>query len=153
MVQSTFCIFRYLIINNKSIFSYLAFIYELLDRFYLSDPAEIYNSLIANYLEEMDNSLKFYIEPHSHKKIKFSKGKDYDYMDDVLKAELITGYGTNENIFKTTITPIKNLKEYEIFIIEFHRVETPFIIGIWIFFASLAKIGNMILIFGILFAI
>ncbi|XP_053593864.1 probable Na(+)/H(+) antiporter nhx-9 isoform X4 [Microplitis demolitor] len=31
--------------------------------------------------------------------------------------------------------------EYKVFSVEFHRVETPFIIGIWIFFASLAKIG------------
>ncbi|CAG4962584.1 unnamed protein product [Colias eurytheme] len=26
---------------------------------------------------------------------------------------------------------------------EFHRVETPFLIGVWIFFASLAKIGQI----------
>lgn len=32
--------------------------------------------------------------------------------------------------------------EYKVFSVEFHRVETPFIIGIWIFFASLAKIGK-----------
>ncbi|XP_074093894.1 na[+]/H[+] hydrogen exchanger 2 isoform X5 [Cotesia typhae] len=32
-------------------------------------------------------------------------------------------------------------REYKVFSVEFHRVETPFIIGIWIFFASLAKIG------------
>ncbi|XP_072754359.1 probable Na(+)/H(+) antiporter nhx-3 isoform X2 [Anoplolepis gracilipes] len=31
--------------------------------------------------------------------------------------------------------------EYHIISVEFHRVETPFVIGIWIFFASLAKIG------------
>ncbi|CAK9832451.1 Sodium/hydrogen exchanger 3 [Anthophora retusa] len=31
--------------------------------------------------------------------------------------------------------------EYKIMSVEFHRVETPFVIGIWIFFASLAKIG------------
>ncbi|XP_017881966.1 sodium/hydrogen exchanger 3 isoform X2 [Ceratina calcarata] len=31
--------------------------------------------------------------------------------------------------------------EYNIIAVEFHRVETPFVIGIWIFFASLAKIG------------
>ncbi|XP_066602995.1 probable Na(+)/H(+) antiporter nhx-9 isoform X2 [Prorops nasuta] len=35
----------------------------------------------------------------------------------------------------------KPLKEYSIFSVEFPRVETPFVIGIWIFFASLAKIG------------
>ncbi|XP_025836783.1 probable Na(+)/H(+) antiporter nhx-9 [Agrilus planipennis] len=32
-------------------------------------------------------------------------------------------------------------KSYEISSVDFHRVETPFIIGIWIFSASLAKIG------------
>lgn len=32
--------------------------------------------------------------------------------------------------------------EYHIINVEFPRVETPFVIGIWIFFASLAKIGK-----------
>lgn len=32
--------------------------------------------------------------------------------------------------------------EYHIITVEFPRVETPFVIGIWIFFASLAKIGK-----------
>lgn len=32
--------------------------------------------------------------------------------------------------------------EYHIMSVEFHRVETPFVIGIWIFFASIAKIGK-----------
>lgn len=32
--------------------------------------------------------------------------------------------------------------EYRIVSVEFPRVETPFVIGIWIFFASLAKIGK-----------
>lgn len=40
--------------------------------------------------------------------------------------------------------PKTALREYEVFKIEFHRVETPFIIGIWIFFASLAKIGQFL---------
>ncbi|XP_034186248.1 na[+]/H[+] hydrogen exchanger 2 [Osmia lignaria lignaria] len=32
-------------------------------------------------------------------------------------------------------------REYNIITVEFHRTETPFVIGIWIFFASIAKIG------------
>lgn len=32
--------------------------------------------------------------------------------------------------------------EYRIVSVEFTRVETPFLIGIWIFFASIAKIGK-----------
>ena len=32
--------------------------------------------------------------------------------------------------------------EYKVISVEFHRVETPFVIGIWIFFASIAKIGR-----------
>lgn len=32
--------------------------------------------------------------------------------------------------------------EYRIVSVEFTRVETPFLIGIWIFFASIAKIGE-----------
>ncbi|XP_076170798.1 na[+]/H[+] hydrogen exchanger 2 isoform X2 [Ptiloglossa arizonensis] len=31
--------------------------------------------------------------------------------------------------------------DYKVISVEFHRVETPFVIGIWIFFASIAKIG------------
>nr|CAD7195093.1 unnamed protein product [Timema douglasi] len=37
--------------------------------------------------------------------------------------------------------PVKPIKRYEVAAVEFARVETPFIIGLWIFFASLAKIG------------
>ncbi|XP_076684769.1 na[+]/H[+] hydrogen exchanger 2 isoform X2 [Andrena cerasifolii] len=35
----------------------------------------------------------------------------------------------------------QRVPEYKIMSVEFHRVETPFVIGIWIFFASIAKIG------------
>ncbi|XP_015510972.1 probable Na(+)/H(+) antiporter nhx-9 isoform X1 [Neodiprion lecontei] len=35
----------------------------------------------------------------------------------------------------------KSTRQYDIVTVEFHRVETPFVIGIWIFFASIAKIG------------
>ncbi|XP_013172580.1 PREDICTED: sodium/hydrogen exchanger 3 isoform X4 [Papilio xuthus] len=40
-------------------------------------------------------------------------------------------------------TTVKPKKERSIVIaaVEFHRVETPFLIGLWIFFASIAKIG------------
>lgn len=34
------------------------------------------------------------------------------------------------------------VERYQIASISFHRVETPFIIGLWIFCASLAKIGK-----------
>jgi hypothetical protein len=33
-------------------------------------------------------------------------------------------------------------KKIEVVTVEFGRVETPFIIGIWILFASIAKIGE-----------
>ncbi|XP_022904070.1 sodium/hydrogen exchanger 3 isoform X3 [Onthophagus taurus] len=36
---------------------------------------------------------------------------------------------------------IKNPTRYPVFSVSFHRVETPFIIGLWIFCASIAKIG------------
>ena len=44
-----------------------------------------------------------------------------------------------------TSSPDTPLREYAIFTVEFHRVETPFVIGLWIFFASLAKIGESFL--------
>lgn len=41
----------------------------------------------------------------------------------------------------TPHTSSQSDKRYKVATVEFHRVETPFIIGLWIFFASLAKIG------------
>lgn len=38
----------------------------------------------------------------------------------------------------------KEVKRYSVAGIDFHRVETPFIIGLWILSASLAKIGKTI---------
>ncbi|XP_020710161.2 probable Na(+)/H(+) antiporter nhx-9 isoform X2 [Athalia rosae] len=49
-------------------------------------------------------------------------------------AEMRIGSATNQ-------IPEKSKRQYDIVTVEFHRVETPFVIGIWIFFASLAKIG------------
>lgn len=42
----------------------------------------------------------------------------------------------------TTTQKPKKERTFVIAAVEFHRVETPFLIGVWIFFASLAKIGN-----------
>ncbi len=42
------------------------------------------------------------------------------------------------------------MHEYEVFHIEFDRVEIPFIIALWIFVSSLAKIGLFVSIFLIL---
>lgn len=36
----------------------------------------------------------------------------------------------------------KEVQRYPVASVSFHRVETPFIIGMWIFCASLAKIGT-----------
>ncbi|XP_026738040.1 sodium/hydrogen exchanger 3 isoform X3 [Trichoplusia ni] len=41
----------------------------------------------------------------------------------------------------STEKPVKKERTFVIAAVEFHRVETPFLIGLWIFFASLAKIG------------
>lgn len=45
----------------------------------------------------------------------------------------------------TEVTPevTKPKRTLVIAAFEFHRVETPFLIGLWIFFASLAKIGEL----------
>ncbi|OXU31040.1 hypothetical protein TSAR_004741 [Trichomalopsis sarcophagae] len=127
--------------HQKSIVSCLTFICELLNVVFFVRPAKIYNSIIENHLEEIDYSLKYYIEPFSYANLELSKVKNYDYVKDIVKKKIIEEYKTNPSIFKTTISSMDYLKEYKIFTIEFHRVETPFIIGIWIFFASLAKIG------------
>lgn len=42
----------------------------------------------------------------------------------------------------STEKPEKKIKKLVIAAFEFHRVETPFLIGLWIFFASIAKIGE-----------
>ncbi|CAH0694034.1 unnamed protein product [Spodoptera exigua] len=42
----------------------------------------------------------------------------------------------------STETPEKKVKKLVIAAFEFHRVETPFLIGLWIFFASIAKIES-----------
>ncbi|XP_045450869.1 sodium/hydrogen exchanger 3 [Melitaea cinxia] len=41
----------------------------------------------------------------------------------------------------TTTAKPKKERTFVIAAVEFHRVETPFLIGLWIFFASIAKIG------------
>lgn len=41
----------------------------------------------------------------------------------------------------TTTAKPKKERTFVIAAVEFHRVETPFLIGVWIFFASIAKIG------------
>lgn len=39
------------------------------------------------------------------------------------------------------------IKRYDVASVSFQRVETPFIIGLWIFCASLAKIGEFVYLF------
>lgn len=40
----------------------------------------------------------------------------------------------------------KQVERYAVFSVSFHKVETPFIIGLWIFCASLAKIGKFLIL-------
>lgn len=65
-------------------------------------------------------------------------GKDIMMSKDV--RNLASDSGSTDPI--STSAPEAKLREYAIFTVEFHRVETPFVIGLWIFFASLAKIGK-----------
>lgn len=53
----------------------------------------------------------------------------------------------NNNIVPETRADDKIDKRYPVIQVSFHRVETPFIIGLWIFCASLAKIGKFIVVF------
>ncbi|XP_066909309.1 probable Na(+)/H(+) antiporter nhx-9 isoform X9 [Halyomorpha halys] len=41
----------------------------------------------------------------------------------------------------TTQGPVQKVKQYHVWAVEFARVETPFMIGLWIFCSSIAKIG------------
>jgi len=43
----------------------------------------------------------------------------------------------------TTVTAVKEIKKIDVFTLDFVRVETPFLIGMWIFCASIAKIGKL----------
>ncbi|XP_017766179.1 PREDICTED: sodium/hydrogen exchanger 3 isoform X1 [Eufriesea mexicana] len=69
--------------------------------------------------------------------------------DDVSFRSLSSGQGNGANSMEHLTShavqeadAAKHSKpEYKIISVEFHRVETPFVIGIWIFFASIAKIG------------
>lgn len=45
--------------------------------------------------------------------------------------------------YSETSKPQTKDKRYPVISVSFHRVETPFIIGLWIFCASLAKIGKL----------
>lgn len=49
--------------------------------------------------------------------------------------------------YSETSKPHRQDKRYPVISVSFHRVETPFIIGLWIFCASLAKIGKFFLFF------
>lgn len=56
---------------------------------------------------------------------------------DNLQAEKLSSSSTTEEPTKT-----KPVKRYPVASVSFQRVEIPFIIGLWIFCASLAKIGT-----------
>ncbi|KAG8240983.1 hypothetical protein J6590_097287 [Homalodisca vitripennis] len=45
-------------------------------------------------------------------------------------------------VLQETPAPPQDTKHFQVAGVEFHRVETPFIIGVWIVCASLAKIGG-----------
>ncbi|XP_020286417.1 probable Na(+)/H(+) antiporter nhx-9 isoform X2 [Pseudomyrmex gracilis] len=57
-------------------------------------------------------------------------------------SQQLTAQGSGDDAAIADDSSHSNEKpEYHVISVEFHRVETPFIIGIWIFFASIAKIG------------
>lgn len=70
-----------------------------------------------------------------------TQAKPYDAPSAVTNSNL-------DEIFHSTIDDnlldSKMEKRYPVIQVSFHRVETPFIIGLWIFCASLAKIGKFI---------
>ena len=133
--------------KNVHICSFI-FLNEIVNSFNIVQSTITHNSIIQNHLQQIDCNSKFYIEPQKFQFFQASQMDDYDYIKDIFDKNVINDYGTNKNLFDNEMTTslVKHIKEYEIFTIEFHRVETPFIIGIWIFFASVAKIGKKDLI-------
>lgn len=64
--------------------------------------------------------------------------RDYRFNEDLGSDEGIAAAASTEEPGQGH----QPLKRYPVFNVEFARIETPFIIGLWIFCASLAKIGN-----------
>ena len=123
-------------------------LYKLFNFVYFVNSSKLFNSIVTNHLQEVDYNFKFYIEPKGFKNIEFSTIDAYDYTKSMhFQNKIASNENENPNLFNYEISPttLKLVKEYKIFSIEFHRIETPFIIGIWIFFASVAKIGKRVL--------
>uniref|UniRef100_A0ABD2XJA0 Sodium/hydrogen exchanger n=2 Tax=Trichogramma TaxID=7490 RepID=A0ABD2XJA0_9HYME len=91
-------------------------------------------------VEEKIHSIEFASDVYHYKNITFFNN-DYDYETDIYRQKNVQKKDIILNSSNNMKPKTENLAEYNIFSIEFHRVETPFIIGIWIFSASVAKIG------------
>lgn len=63
-------------------------------------------------------------------------------VEDEVAEDAATTTQTVETEETTTTSVKKEVQRYPVASVSFHRVETPFIIGMWIFCASLAKIGT-----------
>lgn len=97
-------------------------------------------SATANNLQEVIKTLKYEIKPIIQKQVGFQNFNEKK--KNPLIYNLMNFNKRSQRNSELPLKFMKNVKEYKIFITEFHRVETPFIIGIWIFFASVAKIGK-----------
>ena len=113
-----------------------------------SRSQELHNSIVSTNLNEEIRNLKISIDPLVSKSLEFINSKNYDYFVDAFNTNRHNFFKSqNFNSSKLKVTSeFKKKKEYAIFSTEFHRVETPFIIGIWIFSASVAKIGKRMLL-------
>jgi hypothetical protein len=134
--------------HKKTHFSCLSLFYKIIISIYFVNCTKIHSDIKVNRLHGINYSLKLYIEPKYYNNNELSRNNEY--IQNILKEKLINNHATEQNILnrETINITVKDLKVYKIFTIEFHRVETPFIIGIWIFFASVAKIGmNIKLLF------
>nr|XP_012143569.1 PREDICTED: sodium/hydrogen exchanger 3 isoform X1 [Megachile rotundata] len=65
--------------------------------------------------------------------------------DDMSSPSLVKGdnveHLASHAVQENNDSSVPQKRTYNIISVEFHRIETPFVIGIWIFFASIAKIG------------
>lgn len=128
--------------KKKSLFKLIIFgvflVFITVHNFYKSDHVTLPNRTEINTFAKLNTNLDNFNE-----KVNIYKFNTTGSKKNRLDGQLMNFSRRNLLNSEPFLVSTNNEKEYKIFIIEFHRVETPFIIGLWIFFASVAKIGKL----------